>query len=84
MTRHEVILPDLGLDNQPILAGMWLVQRGRRVEAGDQLLEILAGSVVLDLSAPADGVLTEKFVEEDSPLKEGQCLAVIESDDNRA
>ncbi|NQT11726.1 MAG: hypothetical protein HQ582_03190 [Planctomycetes bacterium] len=80
MTRHEVILPDLGLDNQPILAGMWLVQRGCRVVAGDQLLEILAGCVVLDLSAPADGVLTEKFVEEDAPLQKGQRLAVIESD----
>ena len=84
MTRHEVILPDLGLDNQPVSAGLWLVQQGRRVAAGDQLLEILAGSVVLDLSAPADGVLTERLVEEDSPLQTGQRLAVIESDDDRA
>jgi pyruvate/2-oxoglutarate dehydrogenase complex dihydrolipoamide acyltransferase (E2) component len=84
MTRHEVILPDLGLDNQPISAGLWLVERGRRVAAGDQILEILAGSVVLDLSAPADGVLREKLVEEDSPLQTGQRLAVIESGDDPA
>jgi len=82
MTRHEVILPDLDIDDQPISAGLWLVERGGRVAAGDQLLEILAGSVVLDLAAPADGVLAEKLVEEDSPLQTGQRLAVIESDDD--
>ena len=79
MTRHQVTLPDLGLDSQPVSAGMWLVNGGRRVARGDQLIEILSGSLVVDLPSPADGVLVEKLVEEGSPLHAGQLLAVIRS-----
>ena len=82
MARHELILPDLGLDDQPIVAGLWLVECGSRVLAGNPLLEVFAGSAVIDLPAPADGVLAEMLVAEDDPLRPGQPLAVIESDDD--
>ena len=80
MTRYDLILPDLGLGDQPIVAGLWLVAEGRRVAAGEPVLEIVAGSAVVDLPAPADGVLVETLVDEDAPLQTGQRLAVIESD----
>lgn len=80
MRRHDLLLPDLGLGDQPIVAGLWLVAEGRRVVAGEPLLEIVAGSVVVDLPAPVDGVLVEALVEEDVPLQPGERLAVIESD----
>ncbi len=78
--RYELVLPDLGLDDQPISASLWLVEEGSRVAAGDPLLEVLAGSAVVDLPAPADGLLIETIVAEDEPLRPGQRLAVIESD----
>jgi pyruvate/2-oxoglutarate dehydrogenase complex dihydrolipoamide acyltransferase (E2) component len=81
--RYELILPDLGLDDQPIVAGLWLVEEGSRVAAGEPLLEVLAGSAVVDLPAPADGVLAEILVAEDEPLRTGQRLAVIEWDEVR-
>ena len=80
MTRYDLILPDLGLGDQPIVAGLWLVEQGRRVAAGEPVLEVLAGSAVVDLPAPADGRLVETLVDEDAPLEPGQRLAVIESD----
>jgi len=80
MTRHDFFLPDLGLADQPIAAGLWLVAEGRRVTAGEPVLEIVAGSVVVDLPAPVNGVLIETLVDEDAPLQPGQRLAVIESD----
>ena len=79
MTRYDLILPDLGLGDQPIVAGLWLVAEGRRVAAGEPVLEIVAGSAVVDLPAPADGRLVETLVDEDAPLQPGQRLAVIES-----
>lgn len=76
--RHVLTLPELGLDNRPVVASVWLVERGGEVTAGDRLLEVLAGEVTIDLSAPASGVLLDTLVEEDEPLAVGQPLAVIE------
>lgn len=80
MPRHELILPDLGIDKVPIVVSLWLVERGSRVAEGDQVLEVLAGPATVDLPAPADGVLVEMLVEEDDTLSVGQRLAVIRSD----
>ena len=78
MSRHDLILPDLGIDDLPITVSLWLVRRGARVAAGDPLIEILAGSVTVDLPAPVGGVLVEKLVEEGETSQVGQRLGVIE------
>ena len=80
MPRHNLILPDLGIDEMPIVASLWLVDPGSRVAAGDPLLEVLAGPATVDLPASADGVLVETLVNEDDSLVVGQRLAVIESE----
>lgn len=80
MSRHEFCLPDLGVDDQPMRVSLWLVKRGARVTEGQQLLEVLAGSAVVDLSSPVTGTLVETLVAEDSPLRPGQRLAVIEDE----
>ncbi len=82
MSRHELQLPELGLSDQPIRAGLWLVVEGSRVVEGDPVLEVVGGSLVVDLPAPADGLLVELLVTEDEPLEVGQSLAVILSDEN--
>ncbi|MHC4399233.1 MAG: biotin/lipoyl-containing protein [Planctomycetota bacterium] len=80
MSRHQLRVPDLGLGDQPIVASVWLVERGSRIAEGDPLLEVLAGSAVVDLPAPADGVLVEKLVDEEETLQQGQPVAIVESD----
>jgi len=79
MLRYYVTLPELGIDQGPIVVSLWLVEQGNRVEAGKPVLEVLAGAATVDLPAPADGVLVETLVGEDEPLRVGQHLAVIES-----
>lgn len=76
--RHELILPDLGMNGTPLTVSLWLIAPGARVNAGDRVVEILAGSATVDLSAPASGRLTQRFVQEDDPVCPGQVLAVIE------
>ncbi len=79
--RHLLVLPELGLGARTVSASLWLVEPGAEVNAGDRLLEVLAGSVTIDLPSPASGVLVETYVDEDEPLAVGQRLAMIESDD---
>jgi pyruvate/2-oxoglutarate dehydrogenase complex dihydrolipoamide acyltransferase (E2) component len=79
MPLHNLVLPDLGIGDQPITVSLWLVERGSRVAAGDPLVEVLAGAATVDLPAPADGLLAETLVEENDRLAVGQRLAVIEA-----
>lgn len=81
--RHVLRLPDLGLGQTPVVASLWLVQRGSEVTEGDRVLEVLAGEVTVDLSAPASGILSELLVDDDDPLAIDQPLAVIETRSDR-
>jgi pyruvate/2-oxoglutarate dehydrogenase complex dihydrolipoamide acyltransferase (E2) component len=84
MSRYEILLPDLGIDDQPIVLSLWLVEEGCPVAAGDRVVEVLAGGVTVDLSSPADGILVETLAAEDEPLRVGQRLGVVESEDSQA
>jgi 2-oxoglutarate dehydrogenase E2 component (dihydrolipoamide succinyltransferase) len=78
MSPKMLLLPDLGIDDQPISLSIWLAKRGSKVKEGEPLAEILCGSVTVDLPSPTDGILTEKLVAEDETLTVGQQIAVIE------
>ena len=80
MSRHDLKLPDLGIDDLPIVVSMWLAEAGDRVLSGDQVLEVLAGAATVDIAVPVDGILVETLVAEGEPLSVGQCLAVIRSE----
>jgi len=80
--RHELVMPDLGMPTARPTASVWLVEEGREVTVGDRVLEVLCGSVTVDLPAPASGVLVETLVTDDEPLAVGQVLAIIESEED--
>jgi pyruvate/2-oxoglutarate dehydrogenase complex dihydrolipoamide acyltransferase (E2) component len=75
--EHELVLPDLGLEAGIVILGTWLVEIPGEVNAGDRVVEILAGDATIDLHAPAGGILIEALVEEDDPLVPGQVLGLI-------
>jgi pyruvate/2-oxoglutarate dehydrogenase complex dihydrolipoamide acyltransferase (E2) component len=77
--QHVLRLPDLGLSDVPIVASLWLVARGSEVSEGDRVLEVLAGEVTVDLSAPTSGRLVEKLVQDEELIVVGQPLAIIQS-----
>lgn len=78
-TRHDLLLPDLGLGTATITASAWLTEVGARVYEGDRLLEVHAGAVTIDLPSPATGVLVEHCVREEDELHIGQVLGVVEA-----
>jgi pyruvate/2-oxoglutarate dehydrogenase complex dihydrolipoamide acyltransferase (E2) component len=78
MENPEVVLPDFGLPEIPHVVSAWHSAVGQRVVEGDRLLEITAGDVTIELSAPASGTLIERCVDLDEPLEIGQILARIQ------
>ena len=78
-SRHEITMPDLHLAETATSLSVWLVAVGTEVVAGDRIVEILAGDVIVDLPAPATGTLVETFVVEDDPVATGQVLGIVRS-----
>ena len=77
--RRSIVLPELGVDASRLRLSVWLVASGTRVAAGDRIVEILTGDAVVDLPAPAAGVLTEKCVREDTRVSVGEVLGWIDA-----
>jgi pyruvate/2-oxoglutarate dehydrogenase complex dihydrolipoamide acyltransferase (E2) component len=78
--KAELRLPDLDLPGVAVLASAWHANAGQHIVEGDRLIEVVAGDVTVDLSAPASGVLVERCVKIDDPLQTGQVLARIQPD----
>jgi pyruvate/2-oxoglutarate dehydrogenase complex dihydrolipoamide acyltransferase (E2) component len=76
----ELRLPDLDIPGVTVVASAWHANVGQRVVEGDRLIEVVAGDVVVDLAAPATGVLIERCVTTDDRLEAGQVLARIRSE----
>jgi len=75
--RRDILVPDLGLGDVPIRVSVWLVRRGRRVAAGEPVVEIAAGPATVDLPTPVDAVLAEKLVGEDETVVVGQAVGSV-------
>ena len=78
MIVRELHLPELGLGDVPIVVSNWHAAVGERVVEGDRLIELTAGDVAIDLSAPASGRLVDRCVTIDDRLTTGQVLARIQ------
>lgn len=77
--RHNLVVPDLGMEDVTVTVSCWLVPLYAHVTRGDRVVELLAGAATVDLPAPADGRLCARLTEEDEAVVCGQILGVIES-----
>jgi len=57
----------------------WFVEAGRSVTQGEPLYELETDKAVLQVEAPAGGVLQQVLVEPGRQVKAGQVVAVIET-----
>jgi 2-oxoglutarate dehydrogenase E2 component (dihydrolipoamide succinyltransferase) len=79
MPRYKLLLPDLGIDGQPITVSSWLVKKGARVTEDGPIIEVLCGAATVDLPAMRQGALVDKLVSDDEVIQTGQALALIET-----
>ncbi len=78
MARLPVHLPELG--TSPVRFGLWLVEPGDAVYAGDRLAEVLIAGASVDVNSPATGKLVERIAWPRDLLQPGQVLGFVESD----
>ena len=76
--REQLVVPELGLGDVPLVLSLWLVPPGAAVLAGDRVAELAAGGVTIDLEAPVSGRLVSQFVDEDDRLAAGMAIAEFE------
>ena len=56
----------------------WLVEEGEVLREGDPLAQIIGGEGFSVVSAPCSGTLIEQWVDEGSPVAEGQQMGTME------
>jgi pyruvate/2-oxoglutarate dehydrogenase complex dihydrolipoamide acyltransferase (E2) component len=74
---HPIAAPDLDLPGVRVVLSIWLTRTGAAVVAGDRIVELLAGDVTVDISAPVSGVVAECSIAEDEPVLPGTVLGFI-------
>ncbi len=77
-----ITMPDLGMPTFTLTISVWLVPLGTKLVPGDRVVEIFTGDAVVDLPAPAGGVLVKKELFEDDAVQPGQILGWIQRDRN--
>ncbi len=76
--RVSLVVPDLGLGDAAVTVSLWLVPKGRVVQAGERVVELVSGAATIDLGAPVTGRLVVQLVDEDDPVAVGVALAEFE------
>ena len=77
--RFEVKLPSLGEEGvETVTVSLWLVDEGRTVRKGDDLIEITTDKAAFTLPAPRKGTLTERIVGEGDEVAVGDVLCIFD------
>ena len=74
----KVVLPEIGEDVNEATVSFWHVDKGEKINEGDDLVEMVTDKATFNVPAPASGVLAETMFEEGQIAKVGQTLAIIE------
>jgi pyruvate dehydrogenase E2 component (dihydrolipoamide acetyltransferase) len=80
MAAVEVILPKVDMDMESGVIVAWKVAAGDRVREGDVLFEMETGKAMMDVEAPASGVIRDLAPITNEPLAIGTTVAWIDPD----
>jgi 2-oxoglutarate dehydrogenase E2 component (dihydrolipoamide succinyltransferase) len=75
----EIRVPQLPESVSDATIAAWLKQPGHAVKAEEPLLELETDKVVLEVPAPAEGVLAEIRVEQGETVIENQLIAILDT-----
>ncbi|PHR69032.1 MAG: diapophytoene dehydrogenase [Lutibacter sp.] len=80
MAKFEIKLPKMGESVAEATITSWLKEVGDTIELDDALVEIATDKVDSEVPSEVEGVLIEKLFEEDTVVKVGETIAIIEID----
>ncbi|HOW59570.1 MAG TPA: hypothetical protein PLO78_07595 [Candidatus Omnitrophota bacterium] len=83
----EVLVKGLGPNVDEAVVKSWIFEEGDAVTEGDDLVELRTEDSVVVIPAPATGILTEVYFDEDETVQRDEVICVIDeeeedSDDN--
>jgi pyruvate dehydrogenase E2 component (dihydrolipoamide acetyltransferase) len=73
----NVIMPSLGFDMTEGKLARWLIKEGERIDKGQALAEIETDKAVVEIDAPATGILQKIIVSEDQTVPVGTLIGII-------
>jgi pyruvate dehydrogenase E2 component (dihydrolipoamide acetyltransferase) len=73
----EIIMPKLGVMMEEGTVLRWIKAEGDEVNEGEAVLEIESDKAVVELEAPASGILMEVAIKEGESVPVGTRLGVI-------
>jgi 2-oxoglutarate dehydrogenase E2 component (dihydrolipoamide succinyltransferase) len=76
----EVKVPALAESIAEATLGNWLKRQGEPVKQGENLIDIETDKVMLEVTAPEDGVLKEIIKDDSSEVMSDEVIAVIDTD----
>jgi len=80
MAMVEVILPKVDMDMETGVIAKWHVAAGDRVADGDILFDMETGKAMMEVEAPAAGVIRELALVDGAELPVGTRVAWIDTD----
>ena len=76
-TQTEVVMPQMGVSVSEGTITKWIKQVGEAIARDEPLLEISTDKVDTEVPSPAEGVVTQIFVQEGETVEVGTVLATI-------
>lgn len=74
----KVVLPELGEGIEKATVSYWLIEVGKEVKEGDEIVEMATDKAVFNVPSPASGVLKEIVAQDGAEVKVGETLAILE------
>ncbi|KAF1043584.1 MAG: Dihydrolipoyllysine-residue succinyltransferase component of 2-oxoglutarate dehydrogenase complex [Herbaspirillum frisingense] len=80
MAQIEVVVPQLSESVAEATLLQWHKKVGEKVSRDENLIDIETDKVVLELPAPADGVITQVIAADGATVVAGQVIAILDTD----
>ncbi len=80
MAKFELKLPKMGESVAEATITSWLKEVGDTIELDEAVLEIATDKVDSEVPSEVDGILIEKFFNENDVVQVGQTIAIIETE----
>lgn len=74
----DILVPDLGEGIEKAVVACWHVQKGDRVNADDDIVELVTDKASFNISAGSSGQVRDIQVEEGEEARIGAVLAIID------
>jgi len=78
MALIDIVLNEDQTEGTQAVLSQWLFEEGQRVEKNQPLLELETDKVMMEIVAPASGILTQQLLHSGDEVKHSQAIGIID------